>query len=142
MSNSFEWHREVNLKNAEARIYLHTEKGGDEGKVIWEIFPTTYSGTDPGIMYRIMQHWHEVLKSAIALKLIAEHIHNGVDVVPGTNYSPVMLYLQAAEEFGAGLRLVLSEEEALLLMHALTQAAEHATKTAPLAVATRLPRRQ
>jgi hypothetical protein len=142
MSNSFEWHREVNLKNAEARIYLHTEKGGDEGRVMWEIFPTVYSGNAPGLLYRIMQTWEDVTKTAIALKVIAGRIHDGEDVVPGTNAAPVMLYLQAAGEFGAGLRVVLSEEEALLLMHALTQAAEHATKLAPLAVATRLPGRQ
>jgi hypothetical protein len=141
MSDKFELSRVVNLRSAEATVYLHTERQGDEGRVMWEIFPAAYSGNSPGVLYRIMQGWEEAIKTAVALRQVAAYIHDGLSVVPGTNAAPVMLYLQAAGEFGAGLRLVLTEEDALTLMNELTTVAEHATKAAPIVVATKLPGR-
>lgn len=142
MTDNFSLSRVVNLKNAEATIYLHTERGGEQGKVMWEVFPNNYSGNAPGVLYRVMQPWKQALETAVAMQVTAKNIADGVDRVTGTNYAPVMFYLQAAGEFGAMLRLVLSEEECLTLMHALTQVAEHATKLAPITVAVSLPKRQ
>lgn len=130
--------RHVELLAAEAIAEITASRGGDGGRVLLELMPV-FSGNAPGILFRCIMHWKYALEFAIALKDIAEKIRQGIDVVPGTNAAPVMLYFPPLGHFaGQGVRVVFTPEDAERLMHGVTQVAEFATQLAPLDVVRKL----
>lgn len=131
--------RKVELVAAEATAIITASRGGDAGRVLLELYPAAFTGNAPGILFRCIMHWKYALEFAVALKATAERIREGVDVVPGTNAAPVMLYFPPLGEFaGQGVRVVFTPEDAERLMHGVTQVAEFATTLAPLDVVRRL----
>lgn len=102
-------------------------RGGELGRVMFEVFPV-HGGNAPGMLLRFMMHWSDCLKFAIALKAHQQNIKDGIDVVPGTGSSPIMFYLTPQGEWGAGLRLILTEADCETWMHLITEGANFATK--------------
>lgn len=120
--------RTVELLSAGARYRCVAEGHGGNAQVVHEFYPV-HEGPEPGLLVQCIQGWRDALKFAIALAApdehsIAGHIHNGVDVVPGQAYAPVMLNLSGAGEFGGRVRLVLTEDDARSIAHTIIKAIE------------------
>lgn len=130
------WMKELPLISAEAKVIMTASRGGNDGKLMLEIFPFPHSGNAPGMLSRYMLHWRQALALAIALaKAFAPAIKGGQDVAAGTNYAPVMLELGQGGAYDPGIRLVLTEDDCLTWAHLLTDGAEFASKQPGLIVA-------
>jgi hypothetical protein len=127
----------VELIAGEGTCKLTATRGGDEGRVLAEFYPQ-HTGNAPGMLFRVMLGWQDATKLAVALKATAEAIRAGVDVVPGTAAAPVMVYFPPFGNFGPGLRLVLTAEDAERLMHGVIKATEFATQAPGIDVVRRL----
>ena len=128
------WVKEMPLLSAEAKVVMSASRGGDLGRVMLEVFPYPHSGNAPGMLSRYMLHWKKALEFAIGLKAIQDAIKNGVDVVPGTRYAPVMFNLGQGGEWDPGLRLVLTQEDCETWAHLLTDGAKFASEKPGLIV--------
>jgi|SRR4051812_9500132 hypothetical protein len=120
--------RTVELISAGAKYRCVAEGHGGNARVIHEFFPA-HEGPEPGLLTQFTQDWRDALKMAIALgapgeNSIAGNIHNGVDVVPGYGYAPVMLNLSSAGEFGGRVRLILTEDDARGIAETIIRAIE------------------
>lgn len=120
--------RAVPLVSAGGFYRCLAEGHGGSARVVHEFYPV-HEGPEPGFLVQFTQDWKDALRTAIALAApdeasIAGHIHNGVDVVPGQAYAPVMLNLSGAGEFGGRVRLVLTEDDARTIAHNIIRAIE------------------
>jgi hypothetical protein len=125
----------VDLIGAQVRVQMTASRGGALGRVMIEVFPYPFEGNAPGMVSRYMLHWKQATKLAMALKVAGEHIRDGVDVVPGTNYSPVMFYLGQGGEFDPGIRVVINADECDTWMHIILDAAKFAAREPGIVVA-------
>lgn len=120
--------RQVPLVSAGAWYRCVSEGHGGSAKLVHEFFPV-HEGPEPGLVMQFVQDWRRGLETAIALAApdehsVAGHIHNGVDVVPGQAYAPVLLNLSGAGEFGGRVRLVLTEDDCRAIAHHIIAAIE------------------
>lgn len=119
--------RPVPLISAGSWYRCVAEGHGGSARVIHEFFPV-HEGPEPGMVMQFIQDWRSALKFAIALSVgdssIAGHIHNGVDVVPGQAYAPVLLSLGKDGEYGGRIRVVLTEDDCRTIAHNIVAAIE------------------
>ena len=128
------WMREIPLLSAESKVVMTASRGGEGGKVMVEVFPFPHSGNAPGMLSRYMLHWKQALKLGMALKEMAGHLRVESNLVPNTQYAPVMLNLGQGGEFDPGIRLVLTADDCETWMHFCVDGAEFAAQEPGLIV--------
>lgn len=117
----------VPLVAAEAKLRLVTVPNQQRKNpvIVLEMAPLHHTGTEPGLIYRMVVPWQHLIVFGKALNTsIKEAIRDGVDRVAGTEYSPVQWELSDKSH----MRLVMTEGDCETVAHIIASVAAVATQ--------------